>query len=316
MNILEQLDPDLVATVDGIPPILSNITRENLAEARAILEQMGQEFMASLSDKSAPIDEHVYNIVGDDDDIRLYVFHPTALSDCRPAMLWVHGGGYITGDANDPAARRIAAICDCTVVSVDYRLAPEHPFPAGPEDCHRALVWLYDNARKLGADPSRIAIGGMSAGAGMAAGVALMNRDRQGPEIFYQYLLYPMLDNLHDTTSGCIEGHPLWPRQTSLNAWEMYLNGTPGRDASAYAAAARADDLSGLPPAYISVGAQDLFRDECIAYAQRLTLAGVPTELHVVPGVYHGIEMGMPAVAVCQRMMATRDLALSDAMAD
>ena len=136
----------------------------------------------------------------------------------------------------------------------------------------------------------------------MAAGVALMNRDRGGPDLALQLLLYPMIDNLHDTPSGQITNNPVWNQKTSFNAWEMYLNGVPGEKASPYAAAARATDLTGLPPAYICVGAEDLFRDEDIEYARRLMAAGVASELSVYPGLYHGADMFAPQAAVCQRL--------------
>ena len=136
----------------------------------------------------------------------------------------------------------------------------------------------------------------------MAAGVALMSRDRGGPALAYQLLLYPMIDNLHDTPSGQFTNHPVWNQRTSFNAWEMYLDGVPGKDASPYAAAARATDLSGLPPAYVCVGAMDLFRDEDIDYARRLIAADVPCELSVYPGLFHGGDSFMPQAAVSQRL--------------
>ena len=161
---------------------------------------------------------------------------------------------------------------------------------------------MIENAAELNVDPSRVAIGGASAGGGMAAGLALMLRDRGGPEIAFQLLLYPMIDNLHDTPSGQYTNHPVWNQKTSFASWEMYLDGTPGKDASAYAAAARATDLSGLPPAYICVGAEDLFRDEDIDYARRLIAAGVACELSVYPGLFHGGDSFMPQAAVSQRL--------------
>ncbi len=137
----------------------------------------------------------------------------------------------------------------------------------------------------------------------MAASLALRNRDENGPEIAFQLLLYPVLDNLHNTPSGSIEDYPVWSRQTSLNAWEMYLNGTPGIDASPYAAAARANDVSGLPKTFITTGTVDLFRDEVIEYAQRLMAAGVPTQLEVFPGMYHSGEVFVPTAPISRKMM-------------
>jgi len=159
-----------------------------------------------------------------------------------------------------------------------------------------------------------VAIGGASAGGGMAAGVALMNRDRANHPLALQLLLYPMIDNLHATESGQYENHPIWNQGTSFRAWEMYLDGTPGERASPYAAAARAADLVGLPSAYICVGNEDLFRDEDVDYARRLNAAGVPCELAVFPGLYHGGDAFVPAAAVSRRLQRSFLAALGDAL--
>ena len=151
--------------------------------------------------------------------------------------------------------------------------------------------------------------------AGMAAGVVLMNRDRDNFPLCLQLLLYPMIDNLHATPSGKVTNHPVWKQETSFNAWEMYLDGTPGEDASPYAAATRATDLSGLPPAYVCVGTADLFCDEDIEYAQRLMDAHVPTELAVFPGLYHAAESFVPDARISLRITASFLLALDHALA-
>jgi len=236
----------------------------------------------------------------------------------QPAVMYFHGGGWVLGniDTHDALCRRLAQAAGCTIVSVDYALAPEHPFPSGVEDSYGAMIWVLDNAEQLGLDSNRIAIGGASAGAGIAAGVTLMTRDRGGPLPMFQFLLYPMLDNLHATSSGKIKNHPVWNRQTSLGAWEMYLNGTPGTGASPYAAASRAKDLSGLAPTYITVGTQDLFRDESIEYAQRLMAAGVSTQLEVFPGVFHAAENFVPEAKISQRMRSSYLNALSRALSE
>ena len=197
---------------------------------------------------------------------------------------------------------------------MEYRLAPEHPFPAGPEDCLATLEWLYDNADCIGIQADKIAIGGASAGAGMAAGVSLMNRDRRNIPLCFQLLLYPMLDNLHATPSGDIHNHPVWKRSTSFNAWEMYLNGEPGEGASEYAAPSRAESLKGLPPTYISVGSEDLFRDEDIGFGQKLIKDGVPCEMAIFPGMYHAGESFAPAAKVSQRLNQSFLAALKDAL--
>jgi len=293
----DRLDPEIAVIIPALPAELANITRENIG---AVRETMGSRPAPAVSTESE-ITRHM--APGADGDVPVIVYRRPA-KETQPCVLWIHGGGYILGSAEDDRARGISEQLDCTVVSVDYRLAPEHPFPAGPEDCYSALEWVVTNAEMLKIDPARIAIGGASAGGGMAAGLALMVRDRGGPNVAFQLLLYPMIDNLHATPSGQYTNHPVWNQGTSFNAWEMYLDGVPGKDASPYAAAARAEDVSGLPPAYICVGAEDLFRDEDIEYAQRLFAAGVPCDLAVYPGLFHGADSFMPTATISRRLEA------------
>jgi acetyl esterase/lipase len=186
----------------------------------------------------------------------------------------------------------------CVVVSVDYRLAPDTPHPGPVEDCYAALRWFHANAAALGVDSGRIAIGGESAGGGLAAALALLARDRAEVPVVFQLLIYPMLD---DRTVISPEPHPfagefIWTAQSNRFGWRALLGQEPGSPGvSPYAAAARAENLAGLPPAFVSVGALDLFLDENIAYAQRLLRAGVPSELHVYPGAYHGFDLAFEA---------------------
>jgi acetyl esterase/lipase len=185
---------------------------------------------------------------------------------------------------------RYALDIDCVVVSMQYRLAPEDPYPAGVEDCYAALVWTVQHADELGIDATRIAVGGESAGGGLAAATALLARDRKGPELVFQALTYPMLDDRNNTPSAReLHDIPSWSQQHNDSAWRAVLGMKAGSpDVEPYAAPARATDLSGLPPTLIQVGEIDVFRDEDITYATRLLQAGVPTELHVYPGAYHG----------------------------
>jgi acetyl esterase/lipase len=308
VNIEKLLDPELWPLLDL--PLFSTLTRDNLKETRDAAQDMQAAVEAPPTTASASLRK----IPAGDKHVDLHIYKPQNVAPGNPALLWMHGGGYVMGEANDLMAPLFAEQVTCTVISVDYRLAPEHPFPAGPEDCYTALLWVHENAAELGIDPNRIAIGGQSAGAGMAAGVALMNRDRKGPELAFQFMLYPMLDNLHDTPSGGLEHHLVWNRQISFNAWEMYLNGTPGQDASPFASASRANDLSSLPPAFVTVGAQDLFRDECIDYAQRMIRANVPVQLEVYPGMTHAGEVMIPGALVSQRMQKNYLQALRDGL--
>ncbi|MEH6591817.1 MAG: alpha/beta hydrolase [Halioglobus sp.] len=288
-----RIDPELLAALETVPAL--DLNRENIAKIRDLLAAGPQP------PSSVDVLSDMKTIDTEDGAVDVYIYRKSDQPN-QPAILWIHGGGYILGDAEDERARIIADHCNCTVFSVDYRLAPEHPFPAGPNDCYSTLAWIMNEAETLGIDKNRVAIGGASAGSGMAAGVALMNRDRDNFPLQLQLLLYPMIDNLHATDSGKIENHPVWNLSTSFNAWEMYLDGAPGEQASPYAAAARATDLSGLPPAYMCVGSEDLFRDENIDYAQRLLAAGVPCEFSIFPGLYHGADSFAPAARVSRRL--------------
>jgi len=200
-------------------------------------------------------------------------------------------------------------------VSVEYRLAPEHPFPAPVEDCYAVLKWLATHATELGVEQNRIAIGGASAGGGLAAGLALLARDRAEVNVAFQLLIYPMIDDRNVAQANeTVPDTLLWSRENNLIGWQSYLGGEPGgEDVPAYAAAFRATDLTGLPPTYIPVGELDLFLHENIAYAQRLLQAGVPTELHVYPGAYHGFDIFAPNSDVGQRFTADRNHVLKRA---
>lgn len=304
-----RLDPELAAALAALPPNFGRIDRGNLDKFRQVMTEQRASAPA-LATSIVPEYLRVPGRDGSDAEVPVIIYRRPSASP-QAALLWIHGGGYILGTAEDERARLIAENLDCAVMSVDYRLAPEHPFPAGPDDCYAVLTWMAAHAEKLNVDIGRIAIGGASAGAGMAAGLALMNRDRHGPELAMQLLLYPMIDNLHATPSGRYVDHPVWNQQTSFNAWEMYLAGVPGLDASPYAAASRADELAGLPRAYICVGSEDLFRDEDIDYARRLIDAEVPCELAVFPGLYHGGDIFVPHARISRRLTASMLSALA-----
>lgn len=206
----------------------------------------------------------------------------------RPAFYYIHGGSMVMGtrhfllNVTFPIVKEF----DAVVISVEYRLAPEHPAPAQVEDCYAGLDWVAKNTIKLGIDPARMIISGSSAGGGLAAGVALLARDRKGPSIFAQLLTYPMLDD-RNTSISCkqYESDGLFNTKANRAAWDFMLPGARGsKNVSIYAVPARAEDLSGLPPTFIEVGAAELFRDENVAYASKLWEGGVDTELHVWPG--------------------------------
>jgi acetyl esterase/lipase len=214
-------------------------------------------------------------------------------ADILPGVLYIHSGAFIFGDldTDDYLCRDLVEAVNCVVVAVDYRLAPEHPFPAAPDDCYAALRWMAASATEFGIDPSRIALRGESAGGGLAAAVALMARDRKEVKVAFQMLLFSCLDDRNTAPSSYEITDPrTWNRQLSINAWKAYLGHNHQGEVSPYAAPMRAEDLSGLPPAYLMVGELDPLRDENIMYAMRLMQAGVPTELHVYPGAFHVFE--------------------------
>jgi len=223
------------------------------------------------------------------------LFRPTAVTGPGPALLWIHGGGYVIGDAaqDDVLCRRFARELGVTVASVDYRLAPEHPYPAPLEDCYVALKWL---TQLPSVDPARVAIGGASAGGGLAAALALLTRDRGEIDLVAQLLVYPMLDDRTVGKDFDNPGHRLWNQSSNRFGWTSYL-----KDADPdVAVPARRQDLSGLPPAWIGVGTLDLFHDEDLAYAERLKAAGVPCDVEIVDGAFHGFDGIVPKAEVSQ----------------
>jgi acetyl esterase/lipase len=277
-------------------------TPDNLALVRAGMAEMAK----AAPVPEAPVHMGEVRIPGSAgaQDIRLVIYTPQAqAAAARGGFLHIHGGGYVLGtpEMSDARNRLLAADIGCVIISVDYRLAPETPHPGPVEDCYAALQWLHANAASLGVDPARIAIGGESAGGGLAAALALLARDRGQLSVAFQLLIYPMLD---DRTASA-DRHPfagqyVWTPDANLFGWASLLGHAPGIDGvSPYAAAARADSLAGLPPAYISVGALDLFLDENLDYARRLARDGVPVEMHLYPGAFHGFNM-MPGAAVSQ----------------
>lgn len=226
------------------------------------------------------------------------------------AVVYLHGGGMILPmvPVYDPAMRAYAGATGASMLLVDYRVAPEHPHPTPVEDCYAGLVWLAEHSEELGIDPARIAVMGDSAGGGLAAGVALLARDRGGPALAQQILIYPMLDDRTvDPDPQLPPEYLVWNYDDNRTGWGALLgDAAGGADVSPYAAPARATDLAGLPDTYIDVGDLDIFRNENIDYARRLIDAGVPTELRVLPGCPHAFEAFAEQAAVSQRVIADR----------
>ena len=229
--------------------------------------------------------------------VEVRVYDPAGRTDGSPAVLYIHGGGYVIGTAagDDAVCADLARRLGALVVSVDYRLAPEHPFPAAHEDCLRALRWLHAEAAALRVDASRSAVSGESAGGGLAAGLVQRAVD-DGVPVCFQHLIYPMLDDRTVQRAEAEGGwNAVWTPPSNRFGWTSYLGHEPGgAEAAPYAVPSRRTSLEGMPPTWIGVGSADLFHDEDVAYAEALRAAGVPCELHVVPGMYHAGQRFAP----------------------
>lgn len=283
------IDPEL-------KPLLAASPKQTLSRAK--LPDIRAAFQASLSEAPSPptgrthVESHtVLGPVGAP-LVRVLSYRPDGASGTLPGLITIHGGGYVLGtpEMMDAANRLLASELGCLILSVDYRLAPETQFPGPLEDCYTVLVWMQTNAERLGIDTARIGVKGESAGGGLAAALALLTRDRSGPPLAFQQLIYPMIDDRTciDPDPNPFTGEFVWTRENNSFGWSALLGKPPGSpDVPSYAAAARAESLAGLPPTFISVGALDLFLEESLAYAGRLSRAGVPVELHVYPGAFH-----------------------------
>lgn len=297
------MNPELEAFVPLFPdidmtdPVAARKTYAELAASKPAADTAAME----IEDRTVPADPEV--------PVRIYRPH-----GAKGAVIWLHGGGWIMGnlDTERPFASRVAEGAGAVVISVDYRLAPENPFPAAHDDVYAVLTWAAENAAELGIDPERIALGGHSAGGNLAAGVALRARDEQGPQICFQLLNEAALDDRQETWSQRTFTDTPWAtRETEAVNWGQYLGSAA---ASPYAAPARADDLSGLPPAYIASAEFCPNRDEDIIYALRLLQAGVSVELHQWAGTFHGSQAILSA-NVSQRQIAAIGATLRGALA-
>lgn len=305
--------PELAPAIDLFPSFVLDDAFIAMLRAGGGLEHSIERPPMSPDQAAVRCDERFVPGLNGAPDVRVLVYTPPGAAAARPAYLQIHGGGFVLGSAeiSDSWNRSTAAALGCVVAAVDYRLAPETRFPGAVEDCYAALKWLHDEAGALGVDRTRIVIGGESAGAGHAAALALYARDRGEVPIRLQILDSPMLD---DRTGSTVEAHPyagefIWSPANNRYGWSALLGMEPGGpDTPPGASPARAETLADLPPAFIAIGALDLFLEESLEYARRLIRAGVPTELHVIPGAFHGFgAAGLDAPQVQQHVRLFRE---------
>jgi acetyl esterase/lipase len=302
-----ELEPALAVLSQHLP---ASLTPELVPELRAVSEQLTISDTALRRDGLIDIEERL--IPGPAGaEISLLVCRAAGVTATRPGVVYLHAGGMMVGNNRTGIETALDWVLDpgAVVVSVEYRLAPEHPYPAQIEDCYAAACWTVENAALLGIDPARVLLTGASAGGGLAAAVALMARDRSGPSFVGQLLMSPMLDDHCGTPSSHeLHGEGVWDRTSNLTAWEALLGEgvRGGPDVPTYAAPARAADLAGLPPAYIDCGSVEILRDEDVHYAVRIWRAGGAAELHVWSGGFHMFDSLAPEAKLSAVARKTR----------
>ena len=305
------LDPQVASAVGELSALAAGVSKPEVGDvaSRRVWMEAGQVFMESKRVMPSDVTTTDFEACADDGATVGLRWYAKDVSSPGSAVVHLHGGGMILSNVGlyDGIVARYVSACGVPMLSVEYRYAPEHPGLTPVHDSFVALRWLADHGDELGVDPARIAVMGDSAGGGTAAGLALLARDRGGPSIAQQILIYPMLDDRTTVPDPALVPFAGWTYEDNLTGWSALLGGDlGGRDVSPYAAPARLEDWTNLPPTYIEVGELDIFRDECIEFARRTALAGVSTELHVRPGVPHGWDVVAPEADVTKRSMADR----------
>ncbi len=302
LNTLHLVDPELLPILANSAPLA--LTPETIVALRQQRQDAAVKQVQSYRDLGLHIHEQQIEFP-DRPPVRVCVITSVTAAEKRMGILHIHGGGHLFGSPEQSLSLTSATALrqNCVVVSVDYRLAPETVFPGSLQDGYAVLNWMVSQADRLGIDPAHIGLMGDSAGAGLAASLALLARDRNGPKLAFQNLMFPMLDDrtVTETHPNPVTGEFVWTREYNRIGWTALLGEEPGGDAlSPYAAPARASNLAGLPPVWIGVGTLDLFLDENLDYAQRLIRAGVAVELHVWPGAFHGFHASDTAAVSLQ----------------
>jgi len=316
-SLRDRIDPESRAPLDeilrrfpgGVNRVPDLDTRRQLDLQLALEGSPNPDVNSDIDTEDQVIAKHE-----DGSSLAVRVHRPKGVQKELPCILFIHGGGMILGglESEDASARMLCQMVQAVVVSIDYRLAPEYAYPAQVDDCYACLSWIAAHTTDLGIDASRLAVYGGSAGGGLTIATVMRARDNGGPPIAFQMAIYPMIDDRNETSSSHeVTDIGVWDRCSAQEAWALYL---AGQEPDHYSAPARATDLTGLPPTFIDVGEVDMFRDEDIAFAARLLVSGVPTELHVYPGAYHASELIAPAAALSRRIWSTRISALVEAL--
>lgn len=307
MNTWNLVDPELRPALADSRPL--SLTQDALVALRQQRQQAALANVQSFRDIGLSVEEHLISSPAHP-AVRVCVITPATPGQNRMGILHIHGGGHLFGSPEQSLSLTSATALqhDCVIVSVDYRLAPETVFPGSLEDCYAALVWMSEQVTALGIHSDHIGLMGDSAGAGLAASLALLARDRNGPRIAFQNLMFPMLDDrtVTEENPNPVTGEFVWTREYNRFGWRSLLGCEPGSEGvSAYAAPGRATDLTNLPPTWLGVGTLDLFLDENLRFAQALIRAGVAVEMNVWPGAYHGFNSD-PQARVAQRAREQR----------
>lgn len=298
----EMVDEQLRLRGKLFGPLMSNLS-ENGLRRRSWIQSKVQSLVSARKPPDAQVTEE-WIVRPNGSRLRILVYAPLEPQVGVPGLLWLHGGGYALGqpEMEGPVHAEFMRLSDCIVVAPDYRLSLDAPYPAALEDCYAALLWLRDNAGRLGVRDDQIAVGGLSAGGGLTAALTLYARDRGEVAIAFQMPIYPMIDDRSVTESARENNAPVWDSVTNRSAWKLYLGERYGtEEVPAYAAPARATDYRGLPPTLTYVGDLEPFRDETSLYVQNLRAAGVPVEFRVFPGCWHAFDFVAPKAEVSLR---------------
>jgi acetyl esterase/lipase len=321
MTIKNQIDPQLRVALDahlerfpgGLGTMRDPVERRvaHLDSLRAAAAGMPENSNVTKEDREVP------RLTGGG-TIHIRIYRPVNNIETLPAIFAIHGGGMFMGsiEADDAHASTLCEDSGTVTIAIDYRLAPEFPYPAGLDDCFTVLKWIFDNSIKLGIDSEKVAVYGESAGGNLALALGLMARDLGAPKIAFLAPIYPMLDDRSTTPSSYeVIDVGVWDRHEQLEAWQWYLGSQSGSaDIPIYAAPGRAEDFANLPPTFIDVGTIDLFRDEVITLVGKIASSGVPVEFHLYPGAYHAAELFAPEADLSKLIWRNRITALRSAL--